>query len=152
MRNLTTMLKSIVANPMFAMVILTILAYLTLQYFRVPESASNFDQILFYFIAGVSLLSALFMIVRTSWDGWTMLGSGLVSHFLAVSLVYFLSSWYATHAPESYTPELVFAARSLLIVSGIFVLIGVMKEWTERSRSSILSAFKQRFRRKHKEK
>lgn len=132
-------LRCIVVNPMFTMVVLTIITYFILEAFRVPSSTSTFDLTLFYFIAAVSFISALFMIARTTWDGWTILGSGLLSHFIAVGMVYFLSTWYANHSIEVYTDELIVLARSLLIISGVFVLVGVVKEWTEQPRNTIRS-------------
>lgn len=150
-RRLLIYLRGTVVNPMTIMAAMTIGTYFILAALRIPSNTTTLDLAVFYFIAAVSFLSALFMAVRTTWDGWTILGSGLLSHFIAVGFVYFLSAYYATHRIDWYTDELTMLARSLLIISGIFVLLGVTKEWTEEPRHDV-HAWARRIARRHKEK
>lgn len=123
--------------------VLLILAVAIFYLFFVPvgnERSSQFDEVLFYFISGVSFMTALFIVVRTRWKDWTVLGAGLFGHFIAVGFVYFLSVWYSTHPIEGYTEELLIFARSLLLISGVLVSIGVVLEWSRDHKPQIVKA------------
>lgn len=120
--------KQFLGHPLVILFLAVAIFYLL--FIPVGDKRSDqFDQILFYFISGVSFMSALFILARTRWVDWTWLGGGLLGHFIAVGFVYFLSVWYASHHLNTFTEEMLMLARSLLVVSGVLVSIGILVEW-----------------------
>lgn len=122
-------IREVFVHPLIFMVLLVSILYVILHALAIPDSGGTFDIVLFYAVAGISAIAALFILVRTKWRDWTALGAGLLGHFLAVGLIYFISVYYQSHMPNEYTHLLVMLARSTLIVSGSFVLYGIVMEW-----------------------
>lgn len=92
-------------------------------------------------ISTAYLLACLSILTRTRWPMWTMLGAGLLATMLgdAVLYSYILSgriwpAWTASHM-HGITSFL----RALLIVGGVFVVVGLSREWVDDQETGMLS-------------
>jgi len=95
------------------------------------HTLGSYDAIILTFISVVYCLGALFMIGQTRWRDWTILGSGLVATFTADALVYglFASNLYREGNDRiPFYQEGLVIARSLFVVGGTWVIIGMLVE------------------------
>jgi hypothetical protein len=127
------------------LLIFTTFALLTLLYAIHQENISRLDKYILGFVCLVFSLSALFMVVHTHWNRWTILGSGLFAAFLADAMLYGRLT-YSMFSNDSDYPLAEFTlvlTRVLFVTAGTWILCGLVFEAVA---SDIPEKTKQRWR------
>jgi hypothetical protein len=119
----------ILKHPLIIITILIAITYLIVHVSDLPHKYKDSDAWLLSFVVFFKLGAALFMFVRTRWRDWTILGTGLCVGFLAIGSLYLLTVITYYRGPVNHTEDLVSLIRSMLLMSGVFIITGMTQEW-----------------------
>ena len=119
----------ILKHPLTIIMILIAITYLIVHVSDIPHKYKDSDAWLLLFVVFFKLGAALFMFVRTRWRDWTILGTGLCVGFLAIGSLYLLTVITYYQGSVSHLEDLVSLIRSMLLMSGVFVITGMFQEW-----------------------
>jgi hypothetical protein len=89
----------------------------------------TFDAVLLSFISIVSGIVVLVMAIKTKWHSWSILASGLIGTFLAISVLFAQAVVSYRIGEYGVRPHILVFARSLLLVGGVWVIVGFLQEW-----------------------
>jgi hypothetical protein len=128
-RLLTGILVSTVYHPLALMLVAVTLSFLLITMSGISSHPRAFDAVLLSFISIVAAIVVLVMAIKTKWHAWSILSSGLIGTFLAISVLFAQAVLSYKIGDFKARPHVLVFVRSLLIVGGLWVIVGFLQEW-----------------------
>jgi hypothetical protein len=126
---MTEKIVRFVRHPLVIIALSLLAAYMVVEVSDIPARYKDFDAWLLSFVVTFKLGAALFMFVRTRWRDWTILGAGLCAGFIAIGTLYLATVIVYYTGSFPYLENVISLVRSMLLVSGIFIITGMTQEW-----------------------
>jgi hypothetical protein len=112
-----------------ALMFVTILTLMAMLIAFHQTTNNTFDAYILIAVSIVFGLSALFMLLHTQWQKWTVLGSGLVATFLGDAFLYgILGTDDFFNISSALRGFILLNVRTLFVVGGTWILVGLLQE------------------------